>query len=336
MRQSEPFLNELALALDLGLLAPQRNVLVGLSGGADSVALFTGLAFLADCDGRKYRITAAHLNHQLRHDAHEDEIFVRDFCEKLDIPCICESMQVAEAADDMGQGIEHAARELRYQFFKTSAVACGAEAVALAHHADDNAETILFRIIRGTGLRGLGGISPVRPLCSDPPIRIIRPLLGVSKDMIVSFLRKHHITWREDHTNLDTNYSRNYLRHELIPAVVSRLNGDFRNALCRLASQARLADEYIDRQSGNLLKIATILSETDRLLIDLDIFSQADEILQTTALRHATEILNIGQRDLTAEHIDDMKNLQPGQSVNLPQNFHAVVRRNMLVIEKIL
>lgn len=335
MDKSEPLIKELAAALDAGLLAPQQNVLVGLSGGADSIALLAGLAFLAGCDDRHYKITAAHLNHQLRHDANDDELFARSLCDKLEIPCICETVHVAPAADDMGQGIEHAARELRYQFFKKSAVACGAAAVALAHHADDNAETILFRIIRGTGLRGLGGISPERALCDDPPIRIIRPLLDISKEKIIAFMHRHQLTWREDHTNLDTNYSRNYLRHELIPAITGRLNGDFRNAICRLARQARIADEYIDRQSKALLRDATALSETDRLVIDLNIFKPADDILRINALRLATETLNIGQRDLTASHLISMDNLQPEQSVNLPQNFHALIRRNMLVIEKI-
>lgn len=334
MQKSEPFITELAEALDAGLLAPHESVLMGLSGGADSVALFAGLVFLSRCDGRDYRITAAHLNHQLRNDAHEDELFVRSLCEKLEIPCICETARVSRAADDMGQGIEHAARELRYRFFKTSAVACGAQAVALAHHSDDNVETVLFRIIRGTGLRGLGGIAPVRELCSEPPIRIIRPLLGISKDSVIFFLHKHAIAWREDHTNQDTDYSRNYLRHELIPAVTQRLNGDFRNAVCRLAAQARLADDYIDRQSRVLLRNATALSESDRLVIDLKVFSAGEEILRINALRIATENLNMGQRDLTAAHITAMDTLQSGQVVNLPQNFRAIIRRDMLVIEK--
>lgn len=190
-----------------GMIPDGTRVLCGLSGGADSVSLLLCLHELG------YDVCACHLNHGLRgKQADADEAFCRALCAAYDIPFVAERCDAAAAAEQQKQSIETAARALRYDFFAHSAQRFGAGRIATAHTADDNLETMLFHLIRGTGAAGLAGIPPMR---GD----IIRPLIAVERRQVEAYLLSRGQDWRTDATNLEDSCTRNRIRRHVIPAL---------------------------------------------------------------------------------------------------------------------
>ncbi len=198
-----------------GMLSPGAPVLVCVSGGTDSMCLLHVLHGLSEELG--FPLFAAHYNHNLRGaESDADEAFVREACEKMSVPLFVGSGDVASEARRRGAGVEETARELRYAFFFRIAGENGLSRVATAHNADDDLETVLMRLARGTGLRGLCGIPPVRG-------RLIRPLLGVSREEIEAYNLENGVPHREDSTNERDDYTRNLLRHRVVP-VLRKIN----------------------------------------------------------------------------------------------------------------
>lgn len=192
------------------LLEDYDTVVLGLSGGMDSVCLFHLMRELADL--HHYRIIAVHLNHKLRAEAGEDEKFVRELCQLYEIELVSCSRDVSELAKEFGRGIEEQAREERYRLFEEVRKEYGANAIALAHHREDQAETVLHHMIRGSALRGLGGMRYKRD-------HIIRPLLSCSKKMLKTYLLENSYEWVEDSSNSSLAYTRNRLRHQVLPLL---------------------------------------------------------------------------------------------------------------------
>jgi tRNA(Ile)-lysidine synthase len=209
------------------------TVLVAISGGADSVALLRALIGLKT-EGAG-RICAAHLNHRLRLDAEADEQFVRELCERLNIVCEVERAEASQIAAMRGEGMEEAARRLRYDFLSRAAGKLGARYVATAHTADDQAETILHRIVRGTGLRGLSGMARTRTLGH---VALIRPFLGFRRSEIESYLAELDQPFRQDASNFDCRFTRNRIRHELFPLLIREYNHQAFEAILRLSTLA--------------------------------------------------------------------------------------------------
>ncbi|MBS1190994.1 MAG: tilS [Rhodocyclaceae bacterium] len=189
-------------------LGPADRVCVGLSGGRDSVVLLHLLARLA-C-GRQ--LSALHVHHGLSPHAGAWTAFCRELCASLDVPLQVEYVTV-EA--DGGLGLEAAARAERYAAFSS----CGADCLLLAHHQDDQAETLLFNLVRGTGVTGAAGMPAERRLGA---LRLLRPLLGVPRSDIVAYARESGLAWIDDESNDDTGFSRNFLRHEILPRLGER------------------------------------------------------------------------------------------------------------------
>ncbi|MBO6061824.1 MAG: tRNA lysidine(34) synthetase TilS [Clostridia bacterium] len=226
--------------LENDLLSEGAAVLVGLSGGSDSVALLTVLTRLAPRHG--WQVRAAHFNHGIRGvGAEEDELFCRDLCEERGVPFYRETGDVPAYARENGMSIETAGRLLRYDFLERTARRIGAESVAVAHHMDDNAESILLHLARGSGLAGLTGIKPKRP-------GLIRPLLGVRKAHIEAFMEEEGLLYRTDETNLIAEGSRNRMRLDIVPYLEEHINPSIVPTLCSMAElltrdEAYLADE---------------------------------------------------------------------------------------------
>jgi tRNA(Ile)-lysidine synthase len=226
-------------------------LLVGVSGGADSVALLRALHAIRQ--ELSLEIHVAHLNHQLRGAAaDEDARWVEALSGSLALPVSIGTVNVARIAGDSGQGIEEAARDERYRFLQNVARECRCAAVAVAHTADDQAETILHHIVRGTGLSGLAGIPRERGL--DSGIRLIRPLLDSSRADVVAFLAEMEQDFREDETNGDETLTRNHLRRRVIPAIREELNPNFSEALCRLGQQAAQTQQALSYAATILLE----------------------------------------------------------------------------------
>src|SRR5688572_29033082 len=205
---------ELRLATDWPPAAWREvTVIAAVSGGADIVALLRAL--LAIRQQGAGRQVAAHCNHRLRGaESEADAAFVADLCRQLGLTCEIGIVDVSQAANS-GDGLEAAAREARYGFLKSVAARHGARYLATAHTADDQAETLLHRIVRGTGLAGLAGIPRVRPL--NELTTLIRPLLGARRSEVLAYLADIGQEYRHDASNLDRRFTRNRIRHELLP-----------------------------------------------------------------------------------------------------------------------
>jgi tRNA(Ile)-lysidine synthase len=227
---------------------PDR-IVVAVSGGPDSVALLRVLVSLRHASGS---LTIAHLNHQLRgNESDADEAFVRQLHEVLEshdvtgLQLRTEQLDVSAQAQAERKNVESVARRVRYEWLARVARDVGAGFVATGHTADDQAETVLHRLLRGTGLKGLAGIGARRPLA--PGIEVIRPLLRVSRAEVQAYLTDLGQAYRQDSSNLNLDYMRNRIRHELLPHLAQRYNPALVSVLCRLAEQAR--DAYVDQES---------------------------------------------------------------------------------------
>lgn len=228
------------------LLAPGGRVCCAVSGGADSTAMLLCLLELKKLLGLQ-EITAVHFNHHLRgEESNRDEAFVRELCRRLAVPCLLDGAEVFQEARRRGRGVEETARNLRYEFFE-SAVPPGT-ALATAHTADDNLETILQHLIRGAGLKGLCGIPPRRG-------RIVRPLLSATREEIRAYLESRGQSWVEDSSNGEDLYFRNRLRRQVLPLLTAE-----NPALPRLAGRNALLLrddlEYLEAQALEKMDLA--------------------------------------------------------------------------------
>lgn len=210
--------------------------------GADSVALLRAMAALKR-EGPGF-LYAAHLNHQLRGtESDADEAFVVDLCRQLNIQCEASRVPPERLASNSGVGLEAAARAVRYEFLRQTAERMGARYVVTAHTADDQAETILHRILRGTGLAGLAGMPRARLL--SPACTLIRPLLGFRRADLLGYLADLHQPYRSDLSNDDPRFTRNRIRHELLPKLAADFNPGVIDALLRLGTMAREVQDVV-------------------------------------------------------------------------------------------
>jgi tRNA(Ile)-lysidine synthase len=231
------------------LLEPGQRVVAAVSGGADSTALLHALVTLG------HPVEAAHFDHHTRQgESARDAEFVRDMAAELGVPFHAGGADVAADAREAGRSFEDQARRARYAFLRGVAEKTGCNAVALGHHRDDQAETVLLRLLRGTAGRGLAGMLPVR---MEGNLRIVRPLLDCTHGELCHWLRKRGIAWREDATNADPDHARrNRVRHELLPALAREFNPCIHDALASLAHAQRfdnaLLEELLDRECARL------------------------------------------------------------------------------------
>lgn len=241
---AHPFVLDVSDAITCGqLFRAGERIVVGVSGGADSVALLRALSLLAPA--RRWHLLAAHVDHQLRSDSREDARFVELLAQRLGLPSVIERRDVAAAARAAGWSLEDAARRLRYEALRDAAQRFSATTIALAHTGDDQAETVLLRLLRGTGLTGLAAMAPKRPW---GPCTVVRPLLSLTRADVTGFLRASGTSWREDPSNADRRFLRNRVRYEVLPALEA-INPSIRESLRQLAEQSRTDSAYLAAQA---------------------------------------------------------------------------------------
>jgi tRNA(Ile)-lysidine synthase len=263
------------------------TVLVGASGGADSIALVRALCELRTAG--EGRLVVAHFNHRLRGaESDADQQFVAELARQLGLECMVGAAEDNLAAGGSGEGIEGAARQARYEFLAAVAGQCGARYVATAHTADDQVETVLHNILRGTGLAGLAGIPRYRRLPNSATI--IRPLLDVTRAEVLDYLRAIHQPYRDDSTNQLDEFTRNRIRLQLLPQLERDYNPHVREALLRLSQIASRADDCFQRQADALFDRA-VKQVTGGVAIDLPAIRDAHpavvrQLLQSIWQRH--------------------------------------------------
>ena len=279
-----------------------RHIYAGLSGGADSVCLIMVLSEVIKRYDSDIELTAVHVNHGIRaEEAERDEEFARQFCEKMDVRFISRHENVPEYAKKNRLSEEEAGRVLRYRIFNQLANEYSDSRIAVAHHCNDQAETVLHNIIRGSGIEGLGGMSPVRD-------NIIRPLLCVTRNEIEEYLSYKKQEFVTDSTNLCNEYTRNKIRNILIPYIEENINNAVVERISDLSQMARQSSAFIQRQSEKLYK-ECVYEEQGNIHIDIDRLKSQDEFLVSTVVRMALGQAAGGLRDIYKKHVSEAVSL---------------------------
>ena len=284
------------------LLPPGTQVLVGLSGGGDSVALTLLLRELGKHGGFAV-VGLAHFNHRLRPAAEDDERFCRALAARLDLPFHTEAADVAGYAAANRLSTENAARRLRYDFLHRIAARIGAGRIAVGHTEDDQAETFLLKLSRGAGLSGLGGVYPQRGV-------VVRPLLDVSRDALREYLGAKGEAWVEDETNGALDNPRNRVRHRVVPELVRVAGGGVVSALARAAGLARedgtWLDELAERRFAEL-----VMRGAEGLEVPVDALAAEPLPMRRRVLLRAMREM-AGGREVGADHVDAALGLLAG------------------------
>ncbi len=300
------------------------KVLIAVSGGADSTALLHIMAGLVTDGVLPVEVCCAHINHQLRgDDAQRDEDFVVEQCRRLDLPLIKERIDVRGYAGREKLSIESAARKLRIDCLLEIAGRQDCSCIATAHQKNDNAETILHRLIRGTGFRGLGGIWPVKEFTGG--IRFVRPLLCVSRAEILEYLNERKLEWCEDRTNLDCSYRRNFIRNRLLPALQQDCTDNIVERLDELAKTARRFHSLIC-ETADAIWSDVVTAQEGNMTLDVDSISSQPPEVKVEIIRRALADLDSGEQDVTQRHYNDILRLSQGETVaklQLPNNIEV-------------
>lgn len=271
-------------------------LLVGVSGGPDSVALLHVLYRLAERFAVKLGI--AHLNHCLRqNESDRDEQFVLSLAERLTLPCFCKKVNVPEYRKTRRLSLEEASRQVRYQFFQETAQQHRFGKIVLAHHRDDNAELTLMYLFRGSGPLGLAGIPPVRG-------NIVRPLINVSKDMIIDFLDSKQLPYISDKSNQDRRFVRNRIRHDLLPALKQAYNPKIIRTVARTASILRDEEGWIEKTLEPVYH--ELISQTAPGTVGMSArqVKKHDAAVQRRVIRKAISTVKGDLRRIAFQHIE--------------------------------
>ena len=300
-------------------LPGEVTTVVAVSGGADSVALLRGMAALLDSsDGE--RLVAAHFDHRLRTNSGEDASFVMDLCGELEVACEVGSASGLESGSD---GIEAAAREARYGFLKSIASRVGARYVVTAHTADDQVETILHRIVRGTGLSGLAGIPRTRVL--DAGISLLRPLLTFRRVELLAYLDSIGQSFREDVSNRDERFTRNRIRHRLLPELRDQFNANVDNAITRLGKLAEESQRVIDSIADELRNRCVTLQSADRVLLQCDTLADQPQHLVCELLVSVWRQQNWSQQSMGFEEWTALAQIVASRVDRVPYTFPGAI-----------
>lgn len=243
------------------------TILLAVSGGADSVALARAMAS-CQVNGNG-RCLVGHFNHRLRDEQSEqDQVFVERLADQLEWPCYVGSWETSERSPDRGDGLEAAARTARYDFLRATAEQHGARYIVTAHTWDDQVETILHNIIRGTGLRGMSGIPRARQL--SPAVSVMRPMLCISRAEVVKYLESVGQKYCNDHSNRDLTFTRNRIRHQLLPLLTADYNRSVRRSLHKLGDLAAGAQQLIDELVDDIYDRSVTVADPNHASVEMD------------------------------------------------------------------
>lgn len=300
------------------MIQPGDRILLGLSGGADSVCLF--FLLLAFREQLGFELACVHVHHGLRGaGADEDEAFVQRLCAEHGVACRSFFYDVKREAERQGCSEEEMGRRLRYRSFERVLQEWDYNKIAVAHHMADQAETVLYHLCRGSGLTGLTGMHPVSG-------KRIRPLLCLQKEEILAYLTERHISWREDETNTELLYTRNRIRRLVLPCLEEHVNAA---SVAHIAACARALGEterYIKKQAQAAWELCAEIRK-EEVCLRLERYSGLDIVIQKQLLFRALETLGGSRRDIQSVHLDmalALLSAQSGREVSLPGGVRVV------------
>lgn len=290
---------------DQHMIKPGDKIVAGVSGGADSMALLHILHRYCTENGGE--VVAAHLNHGLREEAIQDEELVKETCSHWGIACYTRRVDVADIAARTKKSWEEAGRDCRYQYFQELASQVGADRIATAHHQNDQAESVLLHLLRGSGIRGLQGIKPVNG-------RLIRPLLCATRKDIEQYVQENQLPFCQDLSNDDPAFTRNRIRLQLIPYLQEAFNPRIVEALNRLAVIAQEENAALDEIADQKWPLISRSLENE-LQLDINLLVQEPAALQNRLILRALQGVS-GQRDWAQEDLLRVRSLldKPGSN----------------------
>ena len=314
------------------------RVLLAVSGGADSTALLYAICALKDRGVLVADLVCAHINHQLRAiQGDGDEEFVVEQAGKLGLEARTRRVDVRGFARKARLSIETAARETRIGALLDIAAECGCGLVATAHQKDDNAETVVQRLARGTGIRGLGGIWP-RRFFGQGDIRFVRPILCATRREVIAYLKERNLQWREDHTNSDCTYRRNYIRHRLLPTLQADCAGSLVEQLYDLSRSARGYYNLVYRRADQVWP-ASAEFDGEKVTLNCGRLLAEARPVRIELARRGLSALGCGEGEITQEHYERLLELAEqntgGRRVELPGGFVARREYAKLIIERV-
>jgi tRNA(Ile)-lysidine synthase len=307
------------------------TVLVGVSGGPDSVALVHILLALASkfC----FQVAIAHLNHCLRRqESARDEAFVVSLAEQLDLRVHVEKQDVRRYQKNHRLSPEEAARQVRYRFYDTVAAKFGYEKIALGHHSDDNAELILMYLLRGSGPLGLSGIPPLRDA------KIIRPLMDIKRTEILDYIAEKSLDCVVDSSNRDSQYLRNKIRNRLIPELTAEYNPKLIDSLNRLASILHAEEKWIESLIQPIFEKVIVFRKQDRIGLDIKQLNQQNLAVRRRLIREAVLKVKGNLRRMAFVHVEAAVNLAQkaaaSGALDLADRIRIYRQNNVLIISK--
>jgi tRNA(Ile)-lysidine synthase len=302
---------------------PDGPGLIGVSGGRDSIALLHAVV----ASGAR-ELIVCHLDHGLRKESREEAAFVHATAEKLGLKCVVEREDVEAHAAALKQSIETTARRCRHAFFARAAAKTGRSAILLAHHADDQVETFLFNLLRGSGGAGLVAMrSRSEHRIDRTTVTFLRPLLGVWRDEIDAYVQAHSLAYREDTSNRNQRHTRNRIRHDVLPALEASLGREVKQAIWRSAEIARAEHDFIESHVPVELATEAELRVGD--LVALPISLQRRALLLWLRAR---QVPNISFEDV--ENVRRLVAVRSPAKVNLSAGLHARRRAGKLFVEQ--
>lgn len=314
------------------MLQPADRVLVAVSGGVDSIAL---LRALHELRGEwQLELAVAHLDHRMRPDSEKDARFVADYAASLQLPCVCETIDVPHYIQSEKLSPEEGARRARYGFLMRAARQRNAKVIALGHNLDDQVETFFLHLLRGTGLAGLSGIPPVR--CEDD-VRYIRPLLGCSREEILAYAHAQRLEYRDDPTNQDVKFLRNRVRWELLP-LLRKYNPNVLETVARAEEALRKANQYLQRVAEKEFQQALVRENSEEIALNRHRVSTLEELIQEHVLREAIRRIQGNFQGIEAVHVEQMRTElargHGGAQVTLPGGIRFVIQSDHVLLTR--
>lgn len=310
------------------MLQNKDKVLVGVSGGADSVCL---LFVLLECAGRMdLSLAVVHVNHGIRPDASEDAAYVESLCKEIGVPFYLVMADARAEAAKYGISEEEAGRNIRYRAFAEKAARFGAAKIAVAHNSNDRAETMLFHLFRGTDIKGLGSIRPVRD-------NIIRPILCLERREIEEYLSERKIGFCRDSTNAEDDYTRNRIRHHILPYAEQEIAGECVAHMTRTAEVLAETEDYLQIQTTEALERCVESYQENAVTVDVTKLLNEHTLLQKRVLYQLIGILSGTKKDISGVHISELMELihrEGNRNVSLPYGIIAGRSYGKLYLQK--
>ena len=311
----EKFLNTIK---KYNLIKTNDVIVVGVSGGPDSITLLTCLDKYKE--KFQYKLVVAHVNHLIREDSTDDEQFVEKLCEKLNIPCEVKRANVAEIAKEEKRGEEEVGRKIRYDFFDEVAKKYDANKIAIAHNMNDNAETVLLNLLRGSGLSGLEGIQP------QEYGKYIRPLVECSRDEIEKYCEENDLQPRIDSTNSEDIYKRNEIRHKVLP-LLKEFNPKIVETLSRTSKIVKENNDFVTQESAKTFTKIAKKENKNKVSFELKEFNKLENSIRTNLIIYTINDLAGTVKDISKVNIDDVIEL----ANNNVGNKYIFIKKNIKV-----